>query len=466
MQMKTEKESEKIEMVLVGRLVPSPTNPRKDFDAEEMESLKRSIDALGIQEALIVRPHPQAQGLSTLREVVAGHRRLRAAAELGLNAVPCVVRRDLTDEEVLEIQLVENVQRVGLSVVEECAGVEALAERGMDAGKVSAVTGKSVHWVQERLDFKLAPEAMKEAVTAGFCGLGSVSRILKVEDKAKREELAQDVLRLEETLSDREIEVMIQERYEKPKENREAWKRWVSTVSGLPEFAGVMFLEDPADWSQYVRPYGEAVAPYKLESDRVGGLAARDEDAGVKWGQLAKVHGVPLLVVPVGGYQEGCGNVVRLVDRGPVESAERARKDAGESYTLGAKGKRGGGEPEKEGPVEEEVMEDLDNGELVTRESLWNPWLMLGMEMKAEQSQSVRVAVDVLELENPGWREYAEARFGIERGEFNEFMEREFETILPVVVWYCLEGLDANDRRGLRLASAFGVRELWEGRGA
>ncbi len=53
MQMKTEKESEKIEMVLVGRLVPSPTNPRKDFDAEEMESLKRSIDALGIHEALI-----------------------------------------------------------------------------------------------------------------------------------------------------------------------------------------------------------------------------------------------------------------------------------------------------------------------------------------------------------------------------------------------------------------------------
>jgi ParB/RepB/Spo0J family partition protein len=448
--------NEEVKMVAVDLLSESPTNPRRDFDDGELAALAASVKEVGIQQALIVRAC--AHGVL---EIVAGERRWRAAKLLGMGAVPCLVR-ELSDEEVLEIQIVENDQRAGLSEVESAEGVERLSERtGWDADLVGKKLGRGVSWVQDRLNLKLAPEPLRDAVGKGLVRLSSVRRVMEVEEEDVRESLGQTVLSLGEVLSDEEVNRMVVEKYEKPRRNLEGWRSWVSGVSGQEAFERCMFLDDPADWAKYVRPYGEAVSPWKLETDQVGGLAARPEDAAVTWGTLAKLHGVPLLVVPVGGYQEGCGNVRRVVDRSLVEDAERGRKESGEEYVLGArlKGRELDDDSDKEddsGGVDVEVP-----AELVTRESEWNPWLLLSVEFRAD---AARLAVDVLDFSGSDWRLSAERLLGIDPGELDEFVLSEFETFLPVVVWWCLEGLAVDDRGGIRLASAFGVLEFWRGR--
>lgn len=109
-------------MIDLADLMPSPTNPRKHFDEEKLAALSETIKSLGVLQPLVVRESKQS---SFVFEIVAGERRFRAAGLAGIQEVPCVIR-ELTDEEVLEIQLVENLQRDDLTPLEEAAGYDSL----------------------------------------------------------------------------------------------------------------------------------------------------------------------------------------------------------------------------------------------------------------------------------------------------------------------------------------------------
>lgn len=139
----------RFELVPLGRLVESPTNHRRTWG--DLDELAASIRAKGVLEPILVRPRT---GLgSNLFEIVFGHRRSRAATKAGLAAIPAMIR-ELSDLEVLEAQVVENLQRADVHPLEEAEGYEQLLaqkERPYTVDEIAAKVGKSKAYVYARL---------------------------------------------------------------------------------------------------------------------------------------------------------------------------------------------------------------------------------------------------------------------------------------------------------------------------
>lgn len=130
--------------VPMDQLVPSKTNPRKLFPAEELAELADSIRRHGIIQPLLVRPTPDGD-----YEIVCGERRWRAAREAGLQDVPVMVR-ELSTDEVLEIQIVENLQRKDLSPMEEADGYNVLLQARYTYEQIAEKVGRSRQYVFDR----------------------------------------------------------------------------------------------------------------------------------------------------------------------------------------------------------------------------------------------------------------------------------------------------------------------------
>jgi len=139
-----------------GQMRPSPTNPRKTFTG--LDELGASLIEKGVIVPVLVRPTPTAAKAKEPYELVCGERRWRAATKAKLTTIPAVVC-DLSDREVLEIQLVENLQRVDVHPLEEADGYEELLEKhGYDVDGIAAKTGKSKAYIYARLKLgALAP---------------------------------------------------------------------------------------------------------------------------------------------------------------------------------------------------------------------------------------------------------------------------------------------------------------------
>ena len=104
----------------VDQLFPNPDQPRRQFNAEALDELKESIKSKGVIQPLIVRPRGSA---ANQYEIVAGERRWRAAQAAGVHDVPVVIR-DFSDEDVLEIAIIENIQREDLNPIEEAVALD------------------------------------------------------------------------------------------------------------------------------------------------------------------------------------------------------------------------------------------------------------------------------------------------------------------------------------------------------
>ena len=135
-------------------LHPSPTNPRKTFAEEPLQELAESIRQHGIMQPIVVRVMPEAMrqqlGTEARLEIVAGERRWRAATIAGLPTVP-VLLRELTNEQVISLQIIENLQREGLSAIEEAEGYDVLRKQGMSAAQIAESVGKSKAYIHAKL---------------------------------------------------------------------------------------------------------------------------------------------------------------------------------------------------------------------------------------------------------------------------------------------------------------------------
>jgi ParB/RepB/Spo0J family partition protein len=136
-------------------IAPSPTNPRKHFDAAKLTELTNSIKSGGVHQPILVRPLPGSRLEDTEREVefeiVSGERRWRASLDAGQTKIPAMVRV-LDDAQVLEIQMVENLQRADLSPMEEAQGYETLIDRtGITVDELVVKIGKSRAYIYARL---------------------------------------------------------------------------------------------------------------------------------------------------------------------------------------------------------------------------------------------------------------------------------------------------------------------------
>lgn len=138
----------------------STTNPRRHFDEKGMGDLVASVKESGILTPLLLRP--KANGKGSGFEIVAGHRRYRAAKKAGLDEVPAIVR-ELSDDQALELQTIENLQREDVHPLDEALGFQALLKRpGHDVESIAAKLGKSTSHVYQRLKLvELIPAAQK-----------------------------------------------------------------------------------------------------------------------------------------------------------------------------------------------------------------------------------------------------------------------------------------------------------------
>ena len=162
-------------LVPIERIVPNPDQPRRRFDADLLEDLAASIREKGIIQPLIVRPKPGDAGIY---EIVAGERRWRAAQKAKLHQIPVIVR-EFDDTEVLEIAIIENIQRADLNPVEEAAGYAQLMTKfGHTQEKLAEALGKSRSHIANTMRLMQLPEAVQEFVQTGQLSAGHARALI------------------------------------------------------------------------------------------------------------------------------------------------------------------------------------------------------------------------------------------------------------------------------------------------
>lgn len=186
-------------LVSTADLKPGRLNPRKDFRDDELAELADSIRNKGLVQPIIVRP--VAGGY----EIVAGERRWRAAQKAGLHTVP-VIARDLEDKEVLELAIIENVQRADLNSIEEASGYRELVERfDYSQEQLSEIIGKSRSHVANTLRLLKLPESVQAMVRNSELTAGHARALIGRDDA---EELAHHII--EHDLNVRQVEALAQ----------------------------------------------------------------------------------------------------------------------------------------------------------------------------------------------------------------------------------------------------------------
>jgi ParB family chromosome partitioning protein len=184
--------------VPVEFLKPNPRNPRRDFAETELEELAASLRERGIIQPLVVRP---VRGSADRFEIIAGERRWRAAQRAGLHDVP-IVSVEVTDDEALQLAIIENVQRADLNVIEEANGYQALInDFGHSHEEIAKVVGKSRVHITNTLRLLKLPERVLEHICSGKLSAGH-ARVLV--GRADAEQRAQQII--EQGLNVRQVE--------------------------------------------------------------------------------------------------------------------------------------------------------------------------------------------------------------------------------------------------------------------
>ena len=176
----------RIETLPLREIEPDPGQPRKTFDDETLAELSASIAEHGLLQPIAVRPQPSGGYL-----IGAGERRWRASRMAGLTEVPVIVK-DVTDEQAMELALVENLQREDLDPVEEAAGIRELMTRcDLTQEQAARKLGKSRSALANSLRLLSLPETVLELLKSGFITIGHAKVILGLPTPELQEEAAQ-----------------------------------------------------------------------------------------------------------------------------------------------------------------------------------------------------------------------------------------------------------------------------------
>jgi len=185
----------------IEKLFPCPTQPRRTFDQDALEELASSIKQYGLIQPIMVRPSKDQDGMY---EIVAGERRWRASQLAQLHEVP-VIMRDMGDEEMFQIALVENLQRKDLNPIEEALGYQKLMDDyGYKPEKVAKVVGKSRSNVANMTRLLALPNSVQVMVEVGDITMGHARALLGHEEA---ELLALKII--EQKMSVRDTEKMV-----------------------------------------------------------------------------------------------------------------------------------------------------------------------------------------------------------------------------------------------------------------
>lgn len=185
-----------IELTLIAS---SLTNPRKHFNPAKLAELAESIKTSGVHQPILVRPLPGSRVADTDRkvefELVCGERRLRASQQAGVHAIPAMIR-GLTDEQVLEIQIVENLQRDDLTELEEAEGYEQMMQHAsITADQVGEKIGKSRSYVYGRLKLLDLSMECKQALREGKIDASRALLIARIPDSTLQTKALAEAMR-------------------------------------------------------------------------------------------------------------------------------------------------------------------------------------------------------------------------------------------------------------------------------
>ena len=185
---KVEQEQKQTLEIEVAQIKPNPYQPRRVFDEEKLQELATSIKEFGIVQPLVVRQ----KGKSF--ELVAGERRLRAAAMAGLTTVPAIIK-EYDDIKMMEIALVENIQRHDLNPIEEAQGLRRLmAECKLTQEQTAEKVGRSRVAVTNILRLLNLPEAIQGFIIEGKLNMGQAKQLLSLPKQEQQMEIAKAIM--------------------------------------------------------------------------------------------------------------------------------------------------------------------------------------------------------------------------------------------------------------------------------
>lgn len=179
---------EEIIEISLDELRANPYQPRKVFDEEALEELANSIKEHGVFQPIIVKKSIKGY------EIIAGERRVRASKKAGLSTIPAIVR-NLDDTQMMEIALLENLQRENLSAIEEAVAYKTMIEKlDLTQEELSNKVGKSRSHITNMLGLLRLPQEVQNMVTANQLTMGHARALSKLEDEDKIIHLAHDIV--------------------------------------------------------------------------------------------------------------------------------------------------------------------------------------------------------------------------------------------------------------------------------
>ena len=195
-------DSKQLIQVELSRIRPNPYQPREEMDGASLEDLKRSIVEKGVLQPLILRQ--QGDGY----ELIAGERRYRAAKEAQLETVPAIVMDIVEPEEMLELSLIENIQREDLNPIDEAKAYKRLMEEyALTQEQVAQKVGKERSTIANFLRLLQLPSSVQEKLKTGQISMGHARTLLALEKESDQESLCEKIVN--RGLSVRRVEELV-----------------------------------------------------------------------------------------------------------------------------------------------------------------------------------------------------------------------------------------------------------------
>ena len=196
----------------ISLVEPNRNQPRKEFDKESLSELANSIKQYGILQPIIVQKN------GDMYEIIAGERRWRAAKEAGLTEVPVIVR-NYDKQKVMEISIIENIQREDLNPIEEAMAYQSLMEEyGLKHDELAEKVSKNRSTITNSMRLLKLSKNIQQMLIDGRISTGHAKVLLSVEDINEQEKIAQELI--DKSLSVRELEKLVK-KYTKPRKKKD-----------------------------------------------------------------------------------------------------------------------------------------------------------------------------------------------------------------------------------------------------
>ena len=237
-----QEEHETVEEISLQELRPNPYQPRKQFDDQSLQELAQSVKEHGIVQPLIVRKSIHGY------EIIAGERRFRAAKLANLKTVPVIVRK-CSDDQMMEIALIENLQREDLNPIEIAKAYRKLMDHfSLTQEELARRVGKSRPYVANYLRILQLPAEIQEDVSRGTLSMGHARALLSLEMPDVQKRLAKKVIK--EQLSVRELEALIRKMHDEGTKKEKSRPKPVAPIIKQYEEWLQQLLETPVKIKQ------------------------------------------------------------------------------------------------------------------------------------------------------------------------------------------------------------------------